>query len=559
MAMKPDESAESLNPLPLDSTSEREEKDAVCPSGDEQQARNNAECKHSENEWRESEERLKFVLEGSALGFWDWNIETGEIKRNERWASMLGYTLQEVELTVKQWTDLIHPDDRAAAWQSVQDHLACLTPLHEAQYRMRAKDGEYRWIMDRGRVVKRDAQGRPLRMSGTHTDITESKQMEEKFLRIQRMESLGALAGGVAHDLNNILTPIMMAASMLHEEVPRAMREELVESIERAAERGASIVSQVLTFARGAKGERKVLKPAVLLAQMGRIVEETFPKSIALAVRLPEDLWNVVGDSTQLHQVLMNLCVNARDAMDDGGTLELGAENCDLDITSVDADAKPGRYVKLKIADSGMGMPPEILQKIFDPFFTTKGPAIGTGLGLSTAVGILRSHGGFIKVDSAVGKGTLFEVYLPATLAPIPEPEPIQEFAPTFSTGGTLLVVDDEMEILKVMQTVLEQGGYEVLTAGDGVSALERYEKHSGRIDLVITDMLMPHMDGIRLIETIRKHNPAVPIVVASGYGEEEREKELATLGVDAFLKKPFNINQLLVMVNRMLCRTAPH
>jgi len=394
-----------------------------------------------------------------------------------------------------------------------------------------------------------DESGEITHFLAVKEDITERKQMEEKFLRSQRMESIGALAGGMAHDLNNILAPIMMSASLLRESNSEDTREHLLVGIEEAAQRGANIVNQVLTFARGVKGVRTVLSVQSLAAQVGQIVKEAFPKSITFSLSLSDTLWNITGDPTQLHQVLLNLCMNARDAMLKGGTLSFTAENCEVDSTFafMAPEAKPGRYVKFVVSDSGEGIPKEILHRIFEPFFTTKELGKGTGLGLSTAIGIIRSHGGFVTVTSAPAQGTTFHVFLPATTDAVVQPPTETEATVSCGHGETILIVDDEPEILQVIGTVLEQNGWKTVSATDGVEGLATYLQHSADIKVVLTDMMMPNMDGTGLIRAIRSLNAEIPIVIASGFSSEENLDEYQALGGIDFLKKPFNARSLLV------------
>jgi PAS domain S-box-containing protein len=391
-------------------------------------------------------------------------------------------------------------------------------------------------------------------------DIPERKKLEEQFLRAQRTENIGALASGVAHDLNNILAPIMMASSMLEDDIPKETHQELVFSIQEAAQRGSDIIKQVLTFARGVEGETTTLRPELLVSQMTRILRETFPKSIVLAESMPDGLWFVSGDVTQLHQVILNLCVNARDSMmPRGGTLAITVTNIEVDenYASMSIDAKPGRYVVLKVVDSGCGISPAIIDKIFDPFFTTKELGKGTGLGLSTVVRIVRSHGGFMEVESHVGRGSDFRVFIPAAVGS--QLEPIQTVcrdAPQ-GNGETVLIVDDEPEILKVGSMVLTKNGYIGVTANDGIEALTIYAKKSALIKVVLTDVMMPLLDGANLIRALRKINPRVQIIAASGEAEESHQNELRALGINAFLKKPFNNYQLLEAVHNAINQKA--
>jgi len=360
----------------------------------------------------------------------------------------------------------------------------------------------------------------------------------------------------MAHDLNNILAPIMMSASMLNEKgISAETRRQLISGIEEAAQRGASIVGQVLTFARGVKGRHTVLDTQVLAEQIGRIVKETFPKSILFSLSVPEHLWNITGDSTQLHQVLLNLCVNARDAMPEGGSLDLSLENFEVDDTFAFMvhGAKPGCYVRFSVADSGIGIPKHIVDRIFEPFFTTKEPGKGTGLGLSTAVGIVRSHGGFLKVESAPGKGASFQVFLPATTDTVRQTGSAEKPAISRGHGETILVVDDEPEIVNVLEAILKQNGWKVVKAADGLEGVAAFLNYSDQIRAVVTDMVMPNLDGLGLIRSIRKLAPNLPIMVSSGYSNEQSREALSELRVSAYLKKPFSARQLTAEVVTLL------
>jgi len=393
-------------------------------------------------------------------------------------------------------------------------------------------------------------------------DITENKRLTEQLLRSQRVESIGTLASGVAHDLNNILSPIMMASSMLGDNMPVETYHRLVATIQKAAQRGADIVKQVLTFARGVEGQKTSLRPQLIVDQIDYILRETFPKSITVTVTLPGDLWKVTGDMTQLHQVLLNLCVNARDSMlPGGGTLVIAAANAEVDNNHAarTQGARPGRYVVMKVIDSGSGIPPQIVDKIFDPFFTTKEPGKGTGLGLSTVMGIVRSHGGFVEVESHPGKGSVFRIFIPAASEKQFDPNPVQRPDLPRGNNETILIVDDEAEILQVITVVLAKHNYRVITARDGIEALTTYVKNPAEIKMVLTDVMMPLMDGVNLTRALKKITPDLLIIAASGSDdtEEFRQTELSGLGVGIFLKKPFTNYQLLEAVHCALNRAT--
>ena len=368
-------------------------------------------------------------------------------------------------------------------------------------------------------------------------------------MRAQRLESIGTLASGVAHDLNNILAPILMGAAVLRRSEIPAADEMILSTIETCAQRGADIVKQVLTFARGAEGAQMLLQPAHLIDDMAKIAEGTFPKSITVRTNYLESLWPVEGDPTQLHQILLNLSVNARDAMPAGGTLSLSAINFPIDehYASMTLGAKAGTYVLFEVKDTGMGIPRQIIAQIFDPFFTTKELGLGTGLGLSTVVGMVKSHGGFLTVESEIGRGTSFKVYLPARVDAVMMVKENEAVARPRAHGELLLVVDDEELILKVARELLERHGYTVVTALDAPEALGIFAARQNEIKLVLTDLAMPLMDGIALIRTLQKMKPGVRIIASTGKGSlEQGLHELPGLNVRACLTKPYNKEMLL-------------
>ncbi|MDQ3117365.1 MAG: PAS domain S-box protein [Verrucomicrobiota bacterium] len=415
------------------------------------------------------------------------------------------------------------------------------------------RDGESITVLSRWTTVPaRD--GHAASVLVVNTDLTEQKRFEQQFLRTQRLESIGTLASGVAHDLNNVLSPVLMAAPLLRDEMSAEKRERLVSLIEQSAERGAEIVKQVLTFARDADGQRMLLQPVHLLKDIGKMVEETFPKSITLHLRYPEDVWLLEADSTQLHQLLLNLCVNSRDAMRDGGSLALSAANFDVDenyaATTVGLHAGP--YVVLEVADTGSGIPQEIIEKIYDPFFTTKGVGKGTGLGLSTVLGIVRSHGGVLNVQSTA-QGTTFRVFLPASTQNAETQTAAASDSLPQGRGEMILIVDDESAVREIAETVLLQNGYGVLLAEDGPAALSIFAARGAEIALVLTDLVMPIMDGLSLARTLRKMDSEIRIVISTGQEDELPTGELSQIGILATLPKPYNQRMLLQLLDGIL------
>jgi PAS domain S-box-containing protein len=400
-----------------------------------------------------------------------------------------------------------------------------------------------------------DEQGKPKSILTVDTDITEKKHLEAQLFRAQRLESIGTLASGIAHDLNNILTPILAGAQLLPLKFPDAdeRTQHLLEILEINARRGADLVKQVLSFARGIEGKRITLQLRHIIVELAKILKETFPKSIEISTDIPQDLWMVSGDSTQLHQVLMNLCVNARDAMPDGGSLSISAEKLLIDenYARMNLEAKEGPYTVITVSDTGVGIPREILDRIFEPFFTTKDVGQGTGLGLSTALGIIKSHGGFVNVYSEPGSGTSFKVYLPAvegmeTLTP-------EQLPPQTGHGELILVVDDEVAIQEIMRTSLEAHNYKTLIASDGIEAIALYAKNKGKISAVLMDIMLPSLDGLTAIRTLRKINPQVRIIASSGLMSDNKLSAVAAIGVNTFLSKPYTVNELLLSLQKVL------
>ncbi len=399
-----------------------------------------------------------------------------------------------------------------------------------------------------------DAKGKATSSMAVFSDVTEQKRLEAQFLRAQRLESVGQMAGGIAHDLNNILAPILMGIPMLREELKSEELKALMSAMENSAKRGAAIIKQILTFSRGVPSERVPLQTNYILQEIAQIIRETFPKSITLKHSIPNDLWNIEGDVTQLHQVLMNLCVNARDAMPKGGVLTLAAENVVLDenFAATIPNAKPGSYLVWLVSDTGTGISHRDMDRIFDPFFTTKESSKGTGLGLSTVLGIIHNHDGLILVDSKVGQGTQFRVYFPAMNVPIPS-DPAEVELPQRGKGELVLVVDDEAGIRDVTGRVLRKYGYEVLLAADGVEALSLFKSRRSKIKAVFADLIMPQMDGMDLIAKLKKVNSKVKIVVCSGQIEDLDADELAKMGVREILTKPYSPVTLLAALQKIL------
>ncbi len=394
--------------------------------------------------------------------------------------------------------------------------------------------------------------GRP-RFIAIARDITERKRVESQLLRTQRLESIGNLAGGVAHDLNNALAPILMAIELLRDQNPES--EDLIETIATSAQRGADMVRQLLTFAKGTSGERVLIEPLRLFKEMEKIIKSTFPKSIELRANYAKGVQSIKGDATQLHQILLNLCVNARDAMPNGGVLTLEIENKEIDAAYASSvpEAKPGQYVVWRVMDTGTGIPPEVIERIFEPFFSTKGPDKGTGLGLSTVIGIVKGHGGFARVYSVLGQGSTFSIYLPSGGSQNGDTMTLAKVEASFrGQGETILVVDDEPAVRQVARAVLSALNFKVITAADGTEALMHVAEKRTELRLVITDLHMPNMDGVTFVRVLRRMLPGTGIIVASGRLETRDLEEFKAMGVNTILDKPFTQEKLIEVVRIM-------
>jgi PAS domain S-box-containing protein len=507
------------------------------------------ERKLSEAALRESEERYHKLVESSPDTI-AIHSEGKIVFTNPAGAKLLGAANSE-QLIGKEIIDFVHPDYQEQVKEQIQ------------QMKEEREDVpliEEKFVRLDGSVIDVEISATPFIHQGKHgmqviiRDITEKKKLETQFLRAQRMESIGTLAGGIAHDINNVLTPIMLSLQLLQEKFTDDESQNLLNILERSTQRGANLVKQVKSFARGVQGERVALQVSHLISEITQIARETFPRDIEIRTDIQKDLLIISGDATQLHQVIMNMCVNARDVMPEGGILSISAENIFIDenYARMNIDAKVGQYVVITISDTGTGISPEILDRIFEPFFTTKQPGKGTGLGLSTSLAIVKSHGGFITVYSEVGKGTAFKVYLPVVKTT--EVQKVDEQLELFTGYGELiLVVDDEAMVREITSSILEKNGYRVLTANDGKEAIKVYKQNREKIKAILMDMMMPVMDGQACIRALRKINPDIKIIAVSGLSEKEKLAKVAVTHVKAFLPKPYVAKKLLKTIHEVI------
>ena len=499
--------------------------------------------KRGEEALKQSEEKYRTLIDNIQDGV--FIIQDGKIQfANESFARVGGYTMEEV--IGKDFRELVAPEDLEMVAERYQRRQAREDVPKEYEFRMLQRDGKTRTLvnMNVGLITYR---GRVASM-GTAKDITEKKKLESQLLRAQRMESVGTLASGIAHDINNVLTPIMLSQELLQEKLTDEESQKLLNTIERSTKRGANLMKQVMSFSKGVEGERNFLQVAQIVSEIREMAKETFPRSIEIRTDIPKDLWTISGDATQLHQVVMNLCVNARDAMSNGGILGISAENLFIDenYARMNTEAKIGPYIVITVTDTGTGIPSEIMDRIFEPFFTTKEHGKGTGLGLSISLGIVKSHGGFISVYSEVGNGTAFKIYLPAITTTETLKAEEKQFELPAGHGESILVVDDEDQIREITKKILESHGYRVILANDGKEAIRLFSKYREEIKLVLMDLMMPIMDGSTSIRELHKISPELKMIAVSGLTEKDKLDKVYETYIHAFLSKPYTTEKLL-------------
>lgn len=503
-------------------------------------------------ERRRAEERIRdqaALLDKARDAISAFDLDGRVIYWNKSAERLTGLSAEEAEGQVAD--ALLYPEGYTPlkeAWQAVMT-----TGEWTGELKMSPRNGDELTVESRWTLV-RDRAGEPRSVLAINTDVTERKKLESQFLRSQRMESIGRLVGGIAHDLGNLLVPILLGVRVLSQRYKDdAKTARTLEMIQKSAQRGSDMVKQVLAFARGVEGERVPVDLAQVIGEVDRITEETFPSTIRVEIDVEEKLWQVKGDATQLQQVVMNLCVNARDAMPDGGRLRIEANNFFIDenLSRMNLEAKPGPHLKVTVSDTGTGIPQDVLDKVFEPFFTTKTEGQGTGLGLSTVYSIVKSHGGFVGVYSEPGEGTSFTVYLPASEKL--ESIEVRGYSDLpRGKGELILVVDDEPNILETTREALEEVNYRVITAANGLEAMAQYQAHSNELAAVITDLMMPEMDGITAIRKLKQRRPNLPIIAASGL-TGTKATESVEAGAEMCLSKPFTAEKLVGTLHDVL------
>ncbi len=510
-------------------------------------------------EQKKAEERLNLALDVTSDAIWDWNYKTGSAYYSPRYYTMLGYEPNEFPSQYSSWLDLLHPEDKEESLKKIDEHIEGKRPQFEFEYRLKIKSGDWKWVLARGKVVERDETGNPLRLLGTHVDISERRALENKLIQAQKMDSIGNLAGGVAHDFNNMLGGIMGYASLLLYNITDEKNRTYVENIISSAERAADLTRQLLAFGRRGKNLIENINVNSIVQQVLTILKHTIDRSIKINISLNAHTTLIDGDPTQIEQTIMNLLINAVESMPNGGLLTITTDVAYLDASFCEnhPNVSPGVFFKLAITDTGYGMTDDVQKHIFEPFFTTKkdGHVKGTGLGLATVYGIIRNHNGVIEAASQVSKGSTFTVYFPESKEKRQKPaeEPKQEI----KIGcGTILVVDDEDLVRNMVQEMIARFGYRVETAANGVEAIKIYKDRFREFDCVIIDMVMPDMGGKETFIEMKKINPDIKALLATGFAQDGRAQEIIDLGVQSFLQKPFNLVELSQKIE-LLCKPS--
>ncbi len=510
---------------------------------------------------QESVERFNRAVQGSQEGLWDakwttadWFNPSNPVYFSPRFKALLGYEDGEFANQMGCWMSHVHSEDRTELLTTLRHHLEVRAPF-DVEFRMVTKTGETRWFVARGKAIWNEA-GQPIHMSGSLRDITEHKDLEEKLLQSQKLEAVGRLAAGVAHDFNNLLTPILGYADVLLAKAPAGSTEaRRLGDIRRAALHGATLVRQLLAFGRKQPVTPRVLDLNSELATSEELLRRTLGEDIELLFDLAPDLGRIKLDPTQLQQVILNLAANARDAMAEGGCLAITTRPVLIDNDQ--GDTPPGRYVRLSVADTGSGMPPDVLSHAFEPFFTTKEVGQGSGLGLSVVEGIIGQANGKITATSQVGVGTTFHILLPEIEGVVLSQPHI---APAAQTGtGTVLVVEDNTVVREFTTHVLGDLGYQILVAKNGQEALDLAARHHGSIDLLVTDVVMPGISGIELARRLETSRPTLRVLYVSGHQEDRLAKRVGNRPPAPLLSKPFTPEELSRKVRELLAGQQTH
>ncbi|MBC7960272.1 MAG: PAS domain-containing protein, partial [Vallitaleaceae bacterium] len=507
---------------------------------------NQTRLKQIEMDLEKERLRLQNILDGTQVGTWEWEIQTGKLMINERWAELIGYTLEELEpISIQTWERFAHPEDLEKSYALIAQHTKGEIDHYEIECRMRHKSGEWIWIIDRGKIVQWDENKNPMLMCGFHVDITKKKLSEEVLRQTEKLSAFGQLAGGVAHDFNNQLMIISSYIDLLSALDLSDLALNYIDKIATVSLRSSHLVKQLLAFSKKGKYDEKLTDMALLIQNTMNILRHTLDKNINISTTILNKNIKCMVDASLIENALINICINSRDAMPRGGQLDVLLERVHISRPQKTAisDLIPGTYMRLQISDTGCGIDEATIPHIFEPFYTTKDA--GTGMGLSAVFGTIRRHKGGVNVMSVVELGTTFEIYLPVSELEAEIPSEVKNISEGTKEKYQLMVVDDESLICDVLHTFLSGLGYQVAAFSDTREALSYYKEHQQRVDLVILDVVMPHMNGYELLECMLQENPNLQAIYLSGYSEDYKRSQKLAQNVCAFIEKPVKLRDL--------------
>ena len=534
----------------------------------EEQGKTKSELIKELKKQRQKVAELELALESAGLGLWDHDLVNDRVTRNERWAEMLGYQLEEIDPDGDTWRNLIHPDDIPLVNKVAKDHEDGRVPFFEVEHRLKAKSGEWKWVLNWGRVVERDKNGRPLRAAGTHLDITERKQAEEERLKLeaqvqqaQKFESLNVMAGSIAHHFNNLLMVVLgnLELALFNLPADSSIRQNIAAS-EKAAKRAAELSNLMLTYVGQSEINMQVMDISEIVTDMMGMLELSHSQKAVLRFNPTVKPALFKGDISLVRQVVMNLVTNAAEAVGDTeGTIILstGTMLCDhssFQLPFQKEDLPEGHYAYFQVTDTGRGMNQETLDRIYDPFFTSK--FRGRGLGMATVLGIVRAHKGAIHLDSQPGKGTTVRVLFRSLESAETTKAPVEEEEYKWKSKGTVLMVDDEQKVLEVGKKMLERLGLQVLTTTSALEVVEIFQKQSDHIDCVFIDLTMPQMDGVELFHKLKQIKADIPVIISSGYSEDQTMERFKNIQPEGFIHKPYRLRQLAVQMEMIMGET---
>lgn len=516
--------------------------------------------KQTENELRESRERLELALESSNSGVWEWDIKKEKLFLDDRTLKILGYERDELQTGVEGAAYLHHPEDYPMVQEQMRSHMRGEIPVFDSEYRVRTKNGTWRWLRSCGKIAKWDAAQIPEILSGTTVDVTErvqakeeKKRLENSLRQAQKMEAIGTLAGGLAHDFNNVLSAINGYMGIIRNHCSQdAKLSHYVDQVLGASNRATDLIRNMMAFSRQPKAEVLPLDIGAMVEEVLTLLRASIPPTIEINHHIKTGLGSVLADPSQIHQVVMNLCTNAYQAMEkEGGRLEitLEPETISSDFANIHMNIKQGRYLKLSVTDTGPGIDPEKINRIFEPYFTTKKAGEGTGFGLAMVHVIVEEHKGAILVDSQPGMGTTFHVYLPVTDKRESETEADESPDSVFAGNETILFVDDEKCLADLGKIMLEDYGYTVESVTNPDVALASFKENQGKFDMVITDYMMPEMTGDKLARKILEIRPDIPIIMCTGFNKSLTPEIVNDAGIKKFITKPIELENFVKII----------